>query len=80
MSEDKKHPDQQRFEEITWPAFKGIVDAVEGFFKMITDDQLLELDSLLDKLNRTHFELNWKGRVHEEIEHRGLDDEGKKLH
>ena len=79
MSVDKKQSDQQRFEQITWPAFKGIVDAVEGFFKMITDDQLLELNGLLDRLERTHFQLNWKGRIAEEIEHRGID-EGKKLH
>ena len=72
--------DQQRFEELTWPAYKGIIESVEGFFKMITNDQLLELDILLDKIGMTHFQLNWKGRVHEEKEHRGLDDEGNKLH
>jgi hypothetical protein len=64
--------DQKRFEELTWPAYKGIVDSVEGFFKMITDEQVKEIDELLDRLGTTHFQLNWKGRTAEELEHRGL--------
>ena len=69
---NKDDGDQARFEEITWPAYKGIVDSVEGFFKMITDDPVKELDVVLDRLGHTHFQLNWKGRVVEELEHRGL--------
>jgi hypothetical protein len=80
MDDEKKNPDQARFEELTWPAYKGIVESVEGFFQMITDEQLQELDEVIDRLGTTHFQLNWKGRIQEEKEHRGLDDEGNKLH
>ena len=80
MSEEEENKnDQERFEELTWPAYKGIVESVEGFFQMITDEQLDELEGIIDRLGMTHFQLNWKGRIVEEKEHRAEKGD-EKLH